>query len=205
MADGAIRRIGQAALSIGGIADALSVWISTQKPPETFYGDIATVAKIARSHGLQLWLDVAAWGGVEEPRRSAYFLRLLALCQAARARVSWWNHPYEEGALLDGYWDPTWLYHAALAWQAIVDGPTEPVHVEIGDTVQIRWQDPQRREYVVWWRAAEGVDVSLDGDGIGLPSGALIADPLYGRLLDLSSVDRVPTCGWPLIARGRAR
>ena len=202
LGDGATARIKETAAALEGRADGLAVWVMTQAAPEEIWNEIASAAELARSHGLELWLDVVAWEQVKEPLRSAYFLRLLALCQAERVRLFWWNGPYDEAGLLDGYFDPTWLYYAAQAWQAMVDGPPRPIdRLREGETVQLRWRDSQGREYVVWWRSLDDLSVGLSGEGFSLPSEALVADPLHGRLLDLSSSGTQPLCAWPLVAR----
>jgi len=153
---------------------------------------------------MKLWLDVFAWDKVSEPLRSAYFLRLLALCQVIGVRAFRWNGPYDQAGLLDGFWDPTWLYHAASAWNAVVDGPAEPVQIEMGDTIELRWKDHRGRSYVIWWRVAADVGSVVTDRDMKIFRGGLVVDPLHGRLLDLSASKGIPVCAWPLIARGEA-
>ena len=197
---GCMDNIRKTAAAIQGKADALAVWTSTQEAPEKINDEIASAAKIARSHRLELWLDVAAWEEVQEPLRSVYFLRLLALCQAQKVKVFWWNGPYDKAGLLDGYFDPTPLYFAAQAWQSMVEGPTQPVKVEVGSRIQLGWKDRHGREYTVWWCSSDDLNVESTGD-MQLPAGAMVADPLHGRLLQVDYSDVVPLCSWPIIAR----
>lgn len=198
----AIEDIKETARMLEGKADSLAVWMMGQDAPEKLWNRIASAAEIARSHRLELWVDAACWEKVREPRRSAYFLRLMALCQSAGVRLFWWNGPYDEAGLLDGYFDPTPLCYAAQAWQAMVDAPREPLRVNEGKVKQLRWHDQRSQQYVVWWHASDDITIQWDGSELSLPKNALVLDPLHGRLLNLSTCDKVPVCSWPLIARG---
>jgi len=198
----ALNRIRETVGCLAGKADALAVWLATQSRPEIFADRIASAAEIARARGLELWLDVAAWQRIDEPRRSAYLLRLLAVCQAQKVRVFWWVGPDDAGGLIDRHWDPTPTFYAAQAWQAMVDGPAQPVTVNVGDTVRLDWQDGLERKYTVWWRLSDDTTVHTVQAMPDLPGKPIVVDPLHGRLLKLSSSTKVPVCGWPLIARG---
>ncbi len=199
----AIEDIEEAARILEGKTDSLAVWMMGQDAPEILWSRIASAAEIARSHGLKLWLDAACWEKVKEPQRSAYFLRLMALCQGTGVRLFWWNGPYDEAGLLDGYFDPTPLCYAAQAWQAMVDSPGEPLRVNEGKVKQLRWHDQRNREYLVWWHTSDDLTIQWDGGDLSLPENSLVLDPLHGRLLNLETSDKVPVCSWPLIARGR--
>ena len=198
----AMKDIKVTARMLEGKADSLAVWMTGQDAPEILWSRIASAAEIARCHRLALWLDAACWEQVKEPRRSAYLLRLMALCQSAGVRLFWWNGPYDSAGLLDGYFDPTALCYAAQAWQAMVDAPSEPLKVNEGKVKQLRWHDQRRREYLVWWHTSDDMSVQWHGSDLSLPKNSLILDPLHGRLLNLTTSDRVPLCSWPLIARG---
>lgn len=199
--DGALLRIREAAEALEGKADAMCVHATTQAAPEEeLLEPIKLAAEVARTHRLGLWLDLAAWQTVDEPRRSAYFLRLLALCQSQRVRVFWWIGPDDAGGLLDSHWDPTALYYAAQSWQAMVDGPAEPVEIETAPVMQLRWRDARGRVCLAWWRRSDDMAVGPTSEALAVPTNAMAADPLHGRLLDISGV--APLCGWPLIARG---
>jgi hypothetical protein len=191
----------QAAAALSGSADGISAWFATFGPPEEYAAEIASAAQIARSHGLELWLDAVGWDYVSEPIRSAYFLRLLAICQASGARLFWWNGPANPAGLLDGFYDPTGMYYAAQAWQTFVDPPSEPIQFKVGDVITLRWKDRRKREYTAWWRPTEGFKVEMGWKGLQLPAGALVADPLHGRVLKLDTATGLPLCSWPLIAR----
>jgi hypothetical protein len=198
---GAMDRINETAAALKGKADVLAVWMATQDAPGKLSNQIAAAAEIARSQGLELWLDVAAWESVEEPLRSAYFLRLLAICQANKIKVFWWNGPHDDAGLLDGFWNPTPLYFAAQAWQTITNPPAEVVKLAMGEITQMKWQDKLGQEYLVWWKESDNHAVGSAGRALSLPTQALLADPAYGRLLQLGPSDPVPLCNRPLIAR----
>lgn len=197
-----LEQIKKAAEALEGNADAMALWMKTQGPPEEFYDDIVRAAKIARANGLELWLDAVGWEYVDEPLRSAYFLRLLAICQATQVRLFWWNGPAHEAGLLDKYYDPTPMFYAAQAWQAMVDGPEKPISIEEeAGTLTLRWKNPVSGEYVIWWKPANEIKVDVAGNRLAVSSSSMVADPLHARLLKLNSSARLPLCSWPLIAR----
>jgi hypothetical protein len=187
--------------ALEGKADIIAVWVKMHGAPEDYANEIATMAQVGRSHGLDLWLDAVGWDYVDEPLRSAYLLRLMALCQCNQVKLFWWSGPADEAGLLDGFYDPTPMYYAAQAWQAFVDAPIEPLKIEVAKTVKLRWNDRRGRNYVAWWRPSNTPSVETTTEELGLPKNALVADPLHGRLLQLDSGDHVPICGWPLVAR----
>ena len=116
-------------------------------------------------------------------------------------RIFWWNVPGDAGGLLDGYYDPTSLYYAALAWQSVVDPPAQPMRVTLKETNQVSWRDHHGRRYLVWWRSSDDMAVRTMGDKLKLPPKAIVADPLHGRLLRMNSSDTTLLCSWPIIAR----
>jgi hypothetical protein len=191
------------AAALSNKADGVVVWIRCNGQPEEFAEEIATAARISRAYRLELWLDAAGWEYIDESLRAAYFLRLIALCQANGVHLFWWNGPEHEGGLLDGFYDPTQMYYAAQAWQALVDPPAEPVKVELGESVRLRWKDKRGREHAVWWRPSEQLTIDTAWTGFDLPSGGIALDPVHGRFLRLSSAGPLPLCSWPLIWRGK--
>jgi hypothetical protein len=65
----------------------------------------------------------------------------------------------------------------------------------------MKWQDKLGQEYLVWWKESDNHAVGSAGRALSLPTQALLADPAYGRLLQLGPSDPVPLCNRPLIAR----
>ncbi len=198
----AVEALGAAAAALAGKADGLAVWMSVQEAPEeSILRALLEAASAVRDHGLDLWLDTASWQTVDEPLRSAYFLRLLALCQWQHVPVFWWIGS-SAGGLLDGRWDPTPLHYAAQSWQAVVDPPATALEAKMSaDQIEIRWRDARGRRYLVWWRPSGDFSVGPTHTGIEVPAGALVADPLHGRLLTRPASGRLPVCSWPLVAR----
>jgi hypothetical protein len=193
----------EVAAALEGKAHAIAVWARIHSTPENYAKEIAAIAQIGRSHGLDIWLDAVGWEYMDDQLQSAYLLRLMALCQSSQVRLFWWNGPADEAGLLDAFYDPTPMYYAAQAWQTFVDGPSEPVKIEeVGKILTIRWKDRRGRDYVAWWRPSDALNVEMSTEEMRLPKNALVADPLHGRLLKLDSGNQIPICAWPLVARG---
>jgi predicted phosphodiesterase len=196
-----LSQIRKTAEALNGKADALIVWLATQEVPEKVAGAIASAAQIAQACNLELWLDGACWEKLKDPLRSAYFLRLLALCQAYKVRLFWWNGPEDEAGLLDGFWDPTQLYFAAQAWQSVVSEPVGPVQIELGELVSIKWKDRAGRNYETKWLPSDKVEVRINGASAAPISHFLCIDPLHARILQLSPSGALPLCSWPIVVR----
>lgn len=199
---GAAEAIGAAAATLTDKAQALAVWVSVREAPEeSVLRALLQARDAARDHGLDLWLDTVSFQTVAEPLRSAYFLRLLALCQWQHVPVFWWIGS-GAGGLLDTRWDPTPLHYAAQSWQALVDPPVQALEAKANALrVEIRWRDARGRRYLLWWRPAADISVGPADAAIEVPAGALVADPLHGRLLTRPASGKLPICSWPLVAR----
>ena len=198
----ALDRIASVAGAAQGKADALSVWVSTEAAPEqAIEAALRQARDTASSAGLSLWLDAAGWRQTRQPRRSANFLRLLAICHALGIRMTWWGGLDADSGLLDQHLDPTPMFFAAQAWQSLVDAPAGTVALDSRDGARVlRWRDAAGRAYAAWWRP--GQDVATVGDiRLDLPGNALLADPLHARLLTVATKGHAPLCGWPLVAR----
>ncbi len=154
---------------------------------------------IAREQGLDLWLDAACWHGKGSTLQAAYALRLLALCQALNVRLTWWGHG-AQGGLLDEHLDPTALFYAVQAWHSIVDGGPGKLILDAGTNRLLRWRDAAGRSYAAWWRVDDAVG-TIGESTLALPAGALIADPLYARLL--RPTESLPLSAWPIISRSK--
>jgi hypothetical protein len=197
--------INQTAALLAGKADGLAVWMKTQGPPEEYLNDIQAAARAAKAHGLELWLDAVGWEYVDEPLRSAYFLRLLALCHATGVRMFWWNGPNELAGLIDRFTDPTPMFFAAQSWMATVDPPVQGVDLHKGDDImQLRWRDRKGRQYLAWWRPTANSSVTFMSRPADLAAGSLVVDPLHARVLKIKDGKNVPLCNWPIIARSTA-
>lgn len=204
LGQGAVERIQQTAAALKGKADGLCVWMSIQGAPEEAVAQaLHQAARLADAAGLELWLDTASWQRVDEPLRSACFLRLLALCTAWRVRLFWWIGPDAAGGLLDHHWDPTALYYAAQSWTALTQRADQVTKsISAGGGVQVQWQDSSGARYVAWWRPDQDVRTVTRSAAPKIPAGAIVADPLHGRLLEIGQGDGgLPVCAWPLVAR----
>ena len=198
----ALGRIAAIAAAAKGKADVLSVWVSGEDAPEQAVEPALRQARdAASSAGLALWLDADGWQQTPEPRRSANFLRLLAVCHTLGVRMTWWGGLEADGGLLDQHLDPTPMFHAAQAWQSLVDAPHGAVTLDTqGRARVIKWRDAAGRAYAAWWRPDQDVETIGDIE-LDVPAGALLADPLHARLLNSAPNGRLPLCAWPLLAR----
>jgi len=200
----ALDRIASTASALEGHADALAVWVCTEEAPEAVWGELSAAADRTHSHNLELWVDLAAWQTVDEPQRSAYVLRLLALCQARGGiRLFWWNGPQDRAGVLDGCYNLTPLCYAAQSWQAVVDGPGKgkSATMDLRSDVHLAWQDRDGKTYTVWWDATAHMVMSHVSRELKFPPGSVVFDPLHGRIVETASLDGVPVCSWPLVAK----
>ena len=198
--DGAVDRIRRTALAAKGAADVLAVWITPHDQPENLAEALVRAAKAVRANGMSLWVDAAGWPQTPPPLRTTYFLRLLALCHVLNVRVFWWPGPADPGGLLDSRWDPTPLYYAAQSWQTMTAGPAVAgsVHPVRQGTI-LRWQDAAGGDHMAWWGRSDQTPANPPWMNLTLPPGAIVADPLHGRLMRLPP-GKVPVLSWPLIA-----
>jgi len=203
---GALDDIKSAIAQLEGKADALALWMSVQDAPEKdVLPALTEAARIAARHGrMGLMLDAACWQRVDEPLRSAYMLRLLALAQSHDVPILWWIGADDAGGLLDSHLDPTPLFYAVQSWQAfaLAKRSTDTARLELSAGLAVlRWTDNKGQKYLAWWRPATDTTIAPSDRSPTIPAGALIADPLHGRLLKRPPSGKLPCCPWPLVAR----
>ncbi len=199
LGEGAQDHIEAACAALEGKATGLALWVRPEGLPEDLLPALATAAQSAQSHGLTLWLDVAGWQEEEPGVQAAYFLRLEALCKAGGVRLCWWIAQNEEGGLLDEHLDPTWLFYAAQASEALSDGEVQEARfMEAKGLYTLRWKDAEGHNFLAWWSPDGGIAVTTTSL-VQIPKGATCYDPLHARELKLGS--DVPLATWPLLAR----
>lgn len=194
-------KIAETASAIRGTAEGICVSVSAQDSPESEIEPALRHAQsVARAAKLELWLDAEGWEETPTAHRCAYFLRLLAMCQAAGVRLTWWPRNGLSSAFLDADGLPTTLYDAAHVWQRLVGNATDVRTVTEGGIRKLVWSDEATGRHVAWWRP-DG-DVRKVGQApITLPKGTVIVDPLHGHILEIPEGTPPPLCSWPLIAR----
>ncbi len=181
--------------------DALAVWAVLDEAPEvSLVAALRRARAIAFGRGLELWLDAEGLAGVDDPLRSAYFLRLLVICQALGVRLTWWSQAPNGSAFLDAHLDPTPMFYAAQAWQSVVDLPASAADVSDSPIRVVKWSGADGRAYLAWWRADARSD-RIGETSLPIPPSATIFDPLHARVLELPADQRAPLCNWPLVAR----
>ncbi len=190
-----------AAEAARGRCRAIAVWATASRQPEdALLEPLRQAASIARDAGLELWLDMAGWQSAEPQAQAAYFARAIALCHALGVRLFWWIGPDRKGGILDDNYDPTPMYFAAAAWNALASPAAEGAKIaRRGQTVMATWRGADGRRYAAWWLAGddyqrvEWLDVAQKVE--------VAVDTLTGREVRARSEGRWPCTAWPILAR----